>query len=126
MAPSQNREHGHVSNVVHGLTPPLLFWSNTETLGHIYGGCATLQPLFRLFQNLLLKFQLHFPSHLLLHAFPIHGLTKSQDHLTNLLLALANMASMQVDKEEAGWGGTGDCGAYFQSLLNLCLQAEFL
>lgn len=94
--------------------------------GTFMEGVQPLQPLFRLFQNLLLKFQLHFPSHLLLHAFPIHGLTKSQDHLINLLLALANMASMQVDKGEAGWGGIGDCGAYFQSLLNLCLQAEFL
>ncbi|CAM4676345.1 unnamed protein product [Lepidochelys kempii] len=63
-----------------------------ETLAHVYLECARLQPLFQLLTNLSLRFWLHFSPHLFIYALPIRGLTKSRDHLVNLLLALAKMA----------------------------------
>ncbi|CAM5133521.1 unnamed protein product [Natator depressus] len=74
-----------------------------ETLAHVYFKCTRLQPLFRLLKILLLCFCLHFSPHLFIYALPIRGLTKSQDLLVNLLLALAKTAIYKTREEVGRW-----------------------
>ncbi|CAM4686481.1 unnamed protein product [Caretta caretta] len=84
-----------------------------ETLAHVYLECARLQPLFQLLTNLLLRFWLHFSRHLFIYALPICGLTKSQDLLVNLLLALAKTAIYKTRERRLSDGVFCDCGAVF-------------
>ncbi|CAM4410794.1 unnamed protein product [Lepidochelys kempii] len=87
-----------------------LFYSVRETLAHVYLECARLQPLFWLLTNLLLCFWLHFSPHLFIYALPI---TKSQDLLVNLLLALAKTAIYKTRERRLADGVSCDCGAVF-------------
>ncbi|CAM5161964.1 unnamed protein product [Natator depressus] len=95
-----------------------------ETLAHVYLQCARLQPLFRLLQNLLLRFWLHFSLHLFTYAYPIRGPTKSQDYLINLLLAMAKVAIYNTRKRRlaGGWKGC-NCGTCFHSFIRPRIRA---
>ncbi|CAM4549132.1 unnamed protein product [Caretta caretta] len=97
-----------------------------ETLAQDYLECTRLQPLFWLLTNILLHFWLHFSPHLLIYALTIHGPTKSQDLLVNLLLTLAKMAIYKTRERRSANGVSCDCGAYFRSSIHSCIQAEFL
>ncbi|CAM4414689.1 unnamed protein product [Caretta caretta] len=76
-----------------------------ETLAHVYLECARLQPLFPLLLDIMLYFWLHFSPHLFIYALPIHGLTKSQDLLVNILLALAKMTINKTRERRLANGG---------------------
>ncbi|KAG6939779.1 hypothetical protein G0U57_021761 [Chelydra serpentina] len=122
--------HGAVSTGVHlaWFTPipeACPFCGVREDLAHAYLECARLQPLFRLLQNLLLRFWLHFSPHLFLFAHPVRGPTKSRDLLVNLLLALAKVSIYKTRRRMLDEGELCDCGAYFRSSLVSRIRAEF-
>ncbi|CAM5107910.1 unnamed protein product [Eretmochelys imbricata] len=97
-----------------------------ENLAHAYLECSRLQPLFRLLQNLLLRFWLHFSPHLFLFAHPIRGPTKLRDLLVSLLLALAKVSIYNTRRRRMlDEGVLCDCGAYFHSSLVSRIRAEF-
>ncbi|CAM4591074.1 unnamed protein product [Lepidochelys kempii] len=122
--------HGDMSTGMHlaWFTPipeACPFCGVRENLAHTYLECTRLQPLFWLLQKLLLRFWLHFSSHLFLFAHPIHGPTKSQDLLINLLLALVKVSIYNTRRRMLDEGVLCYCGAYFCSSLVSRIWAEF-
>ncbi|CAM4712245.1 unnamed protein product [Caretta caretta] len=97
-----------------------------KTLAQVYLECARLQPLFQLLTNLLLCFWLHFSPHLFIYALPICSLTKSQDLLVNLLLALAKTAIYKTRERRLADAVSCDCRAIFRSSVRSCIWAVFL
>ncbi|CAM5141330.1 unnamed protein product [Eretmochelys imbricata] len=76
-----------------------------ETLAHAVPQCASPQSLIQLLQSLLFRVCLRFSLRLFIYAHLSLGPTKSQDHLVNLLLAMAKVAIRNTRERRLAVGG---------------------